>query len=79
MTRLSDSDLTKESIQVQEFSDEVKRIINNGLYEIQTTAASSPTYDAPQVPTLVFSVFGGQIRLYVGYLGNWYYAAFTAL
>lgn len=79
MTRLSDSDLTKESIQVQEFSDEVKRIINNGLYEIQTTAAASPTYDAPQVPTLVLSVFGGQIRLYVGYLGTWYYAALTAL
>jgi len=79
MTRLSDSDLTKESIQVQEFSDEVKRIINNGLYEIQTTAASSPTFDPPQNPTLVFSVFGGQIRLYVGYLGVWYFTDFTPL
>ena len=79
MTRLSDSNLTKESIQVQEFSDEVKRILNNGLYEIQTTASSAPTYDAPQVPTLVFSVFGGQIRLYIGYLGVWYYTTFTAL
>ena len=79
MARLSDSDLTKESIQVQEFSDEVKRIINNGLYEIQTTAASSPTFDAPQEPTLVFSVFGGQIRLYVGYLGIWYFVDFTPL
>lgn len=79
MTRLSDSDLTKESIQVQEFSDEVKRIINNGLYEIQTTAASSPTFDAPQVPTLVFSIFGAQRRLYIGYLGAWYYVSFTPL
>ena len=79
MSRLSDSDLTKESIQVQEFSDEVKRIINNGLYEIQTTAASSPTFDAPDEPTLVFSVFGGQIRLYIGFLGTWYYVNFTTL
>jgi DNA-binding IclR family transcriptional regulator len=79
MTRLSDSDLTKESIQVQEFSDEVKRIINNGLYEIQVTAASAPTFDAPQEPTLVFSVFGAQYRLYIGYLGVWYYITATAL
>ena len=79
MTRLSDSDLTKESIQVQEFSDEIKRIVNNGLYEIQTTAASSPTFSAPQTPTLVFSLFGAQRRLYVGYLGTWYYVDFTPL
>jgi hypothetical protein len=79
MARLSDSDLTKESIQVQEFSDDVKKILNNGLYEVKNTAAASPSFDAPQAPTLVFSVFGGQIRLYVGYLGVWYYASLTAL
>jgi hypothetical protein len=79
MTRLSDYDLTKESIPIQEFTDDVRRIINNGLYEIQVTASSSPDFTAPNEPTIVLSIFGAQYRLYVSYLGTWYYATLTSL
>lgn len=79
MARLSDNDLTKESLQVQEFSDEVRSIINNGRYEVQVTASTSPDYDAPNEPTIVLSIFGAQYRIYFGYLGVWYYATLTAL
>jgi hypothetical protein len=79
MSRLPDFDLTKDSIQVQEFADEVTRIINNGLYEVQVTASSSPDFDAPNEPTIVLSIFGAQRRLYISYLGQWYYATLTVL
>ena len=77
MTRVSDHDLTKESLQTQEFADEVRRIINNGLYEIQVTASGAPDYDAPSEPTIVLSLFGAQYRIYFGYNGDWYYATLT--
>ncbi len=79
MTRISDHDLTKESLQNQEFADEVKRIINNGLYEIQVTTSGTPDYDAPSVPTIVLSLFGAQYRIYFGYNGSWYYVNLTKL
>ena len=79
MTRLTDNDLTKESLQVQEFSDEVRRVLNNGLYEIQVTTASQPAFDAPSEPTIVLSLFGAQYRIYFGYLGSWYHATLTKL
>jgi len=79
MTRVSDNDLTKESLQMQEFSDEVRRIINNGLYEIQVKVSGAPDYDAPSEPTIVLSLFGAQYRIYFGYQGSWYYVALTKL
>ena len=79
MTKMADHDLTKESIPMQEFSDEVTKILNNGLYEIQVTTASQPAFDAPDEPTLVLSIFGAQYRFYVGYNGVWYYATLTAV
>lgn len=79
MARISDNDLTKESLQVQEFADEVRSLLNNGRYEIQVTTSGSPDYDAPNEPTIVLSLFGAQYRVYIGYLGNWYYATLTAL
>lgn len=79
MTKVSDNDLTKESLQIQEFSDEVRKVINNGLYEIQVTTSSEPDYDAPVEPTLVLSLFGAQYRIYFGYNSSWYYVALTKL
>lgn len=75
--RASDHDLTKESLQVQEFADEIRRIINNGLYEIQVTSSGAPDYAAPSEPTIVLSLFGAQYRIYFGYNGSWYYATLT--
>lgn len=79
MTRVADHDLTRESLQVQEYADEVRRILNNGLYEIQVTASSSPDYAAPAEPTIVLSIFGAQYRLYVSYQNEWYYVTLNKL
>lgn len=79
MTRISDHDLTKESLQTQEFADEVRQIINTGTYEIQVTASGAPDYDAPAEPTIVLSLFGAQYRVYFGYNQQWYYVNLTAL
>lgn len=79
MTRIADHDLIRESLQMQEFADEIRRIINNGLYEVQVTASGEPDYDAPVEPTIVMSLFGAQYRIYFGYNEQWYYATLTAL
>ena len=79
MTRVADHDTTKESLQMQEFASDVRRILNNGLYEIQVTTSATPDYDAPVEPTIVLSLFGAQFRIYVGYNSQWYYATLTSL
>jgi len=79
MAKISDHDFSKESIQSQEFLEEVKKIFNNGTMEIDFTAASEPAYEAPTEPRLVLSVFGSQYRLYLGVNTTWYYVTLTAL
>jgi len=79
MAKIQDYDLTKERIPLQEFVDQVRSIINNGNFEIEVTAAASPSYAAPDETKLVLSLFGAQYRLYISYLGNWYYTTFAQL
>lgn len=79
MSTIQDFDLTKERPELQEFADSVRALLNNGNMEIEVTTASSPAYAAPQETKLVWSVFGAQYRLYISYLGNWYYTTFAQL
>ena len=79
MASIEDFDLTKEHTELQEFADQVRSIINNGNFEVEVTTASSPAYAAPNQTKLVFSIFGAQYRLYISYLGDWYYTTFAKL
>ena len=78
MAKVSDHDTSKESIQMQEFTDEVSALLNNGSFEIQSGASHPPDYDAPQEPQLVMAKVGATVRLYCSYLGTWYYVALTS-
>lgn len=77
MSKIQDVDLSKESLQVQELLDNLKVVLNNGNYEIEVTAASQPAYTAPTVTKFVLSIYGNQHRLYISFLGSWYYATLT--
>lgn len=77
--KLSDHDVSRESLPVQELTAELRNILNNGLYEVEVTSSSQPDYDAPDEPRVVLSLFGAQYRLYIGYLGDWYYTTLTKL
>lgn len=77
--KLQDVDLTKESLPVQELGDDVRRLLNNGLYEIQSTSSSEPDFAAPLETTFVLSIYGSQFRLYVSLNGAWYYVSLTAM
>lgn len=79
MSTIQDHDLRKESVQLQEFADEVRQLINTGSIEIEVTTASSPAFAAPQETKMVMSFFGAQYRLYMSYLGEWYYVTFAKL
>ena len=79
MAKIQDYDLTKEKLELQEFAENVRSLINNANFEIDVTSATSPDYAAPQETKLVFSVFGAQYRLYISYLGTWYYTTFAQL
>jgi hypothetical protein len=79
MAKVQDHDVTKERLELQEFVDEVRSILNNGNVEIDVTSASSPAFDAPNETKTVLSIFGAQYRLYISYLGDWYYTTMTKL
>jgi DNA-binding IclR family transcriptional regulator len=79
MARVQDHDLTRERIELQDAIDEIRSILNNGNVEFDVTAASAPAFDAPEETKLVFSIFGTQYRLYMSYLGDWYYTTMTKL
>ena len=79
MAKIQDFDLSKERLDLQDFADEVRSIINNGNIEIDVTASTSPAFDAPQETKIVLSIFGAQYRLYISYLGDWYYTTFAKL
>jgi len=79
MAKIGDFDLTKERLELQEFAEEVRLLLNKGNIEIEVTTASEPAFDAPQTTKLVLSIFGAQYRLYISYLGDWYYTTFAKL
>lgn len=79
MATIQDFDLTRERPELQEMLDDIRNLLNNGNIEIEVTTASSPPFDAPQETKLVFSVFGTQFRIYISYLGNWYFTTFALL
>ena len=79
MATIQDFDLTRERPELQEMLDEIRNLLNRGNLEIEVTTSSSPPFDAPQETKLVFSVFGGQFRIYISYLGNWYFTTFALL
>ena len=79
MSTIQDFDITKERIQLQDMMEEIRNLLNNGNLEIEVTTASSPAFEAPQETKLVFSVFGAQFRMYISYLGEWYFTTFAKL
>lgn len=76
--KIQDVDMNKESVQIQEFTENVRTLINNGAFEFEVTFAADPG-KAPQETKVVLSLYGATYRLYVSYLGSWYYMAMTKL
>ena len=79
MATIQDYDLSKERGELQDWADDVRTLINNGNMEIEVTTASSPAYSAPNETKIVLSIFGAQYRLYISYLGDWYWTTFAKL
>lgn len=77
--KVQDVDMSKESVQVQELTDNVRDLLNNGGVEFDVTFAASPTVPAPNETKIVLSLFGATYRLYISYLGDWYYTGLTKL
>lgn len=75
--KMPDVDLSKESLQVQEAFDGVRSILNTGAFEVSTTASAPPASEAPQETKMFLSLYGTQYRLYISYLGAWYYVNLT--
>lgn len=75
--KVQDIDTTKESVQMQEFTDNVRSLLNGGAVEFDVTFAAVPVGVAPNETKIVLSIFGATYRLYISFLGNWYYVALT--
>lgn len=79
MAKIQDHDFSKESVQIQEFLEDVRKILNKGLMEIEFTASTSPDYSAPSETRFVMSIFGAQRRLYISANSQWYYVTLSVL
>ena len=77
--KLEDQDVSRESLPVREMFENLKSIINFGNIEFDVTSSSQPDFDAPEQTKVVLSLFGSQYRLYISYLGEWYYATLNKL
>jgi len=76
--KIQDVDMTKESVQVQELTENIRSLLNNGAVEFEVTFAATPG-TAPAETKIVLSIFGATYRLYISYLGNWYYTTLTKI
>lgn len=76
--KVQDVDMSKESVQVQEFTDNIRSLLNGGAVEFEITFAATPG-TAPNETKIVLSIFGATYRLYISYLGSWYYTALTKI
>ena len=74
--KMQDVDMSKESVQIQEFTENVRSLLNNGGVEFDVTFAAAPG-PAPNETKIVLSLFGATYRLYISYLGTWYYTTLT--
>ena len=79
MAKVQEYDLTRERFELQEVIEDIRSVINNGNFEIEVTTAASPSYAAPDQTKFVLSIFGATYRLYISYLGDWYYTTFAKL
>ncbi len=77
--KVQDVDMSKESVQVQELTENVRSLLNNGAVEFEVTFAATPGATAPNETKIVLSIFGATYRLYISYLGSWYYTALTKI
>lgn len=77
--KVQDVDMTKESVQVQELTENIRSLLNNGAVEFEVTFAATPPTPAPGETKVVLSLFGATYRLYISYLGNWYYTGLTKI
>jgi hypothetical protein len=75
--KIQDVDLSKESLQTQEFAEQVRSLLNSGSMEVAVSFAAPPFATAPTETKLYLSILGTQYRLYISYLGDWYYVALT--
>lgn len=76
--KVQDVDMSKESVQIQELTENIRSLLNNGAVEFDVTFAADPGV-APNETKIVLSLFGATYRLYISYLGNWYYTGMTKL
>ena len=76
--KVQDVDMSKESVQIQEFTENVRSLLNSGGLEFEVTFAANPGI-APNETKLVLSLYGATYRLYISYLGSWYYTGLTKL
>lgn len=76
--KVQDVDMSKESVQIQEFTENVRSLLNSGGLEFEVTFAADPGI-APNETKLVLSLYGATYRLYISYLGSWYYTGLTKL
>ena len=82
MTKVSDYDISKQDINVQDTFEDVRTILNLSRYEIKKITSSYPNWTEAVDGILVLCVFGASRVLFVSDMGatnKWSYVALTEL
>ena len=82
MGKISDYDLSKQDVNVQDTHDDIKTILNLGNYEIKVTSQSYPNWTEKVNGILVLSIFGASKILFISETSapnGWVYATLTDL
>ena len=82
MGKVSDYDMSKQDVNMQDTIEDVRSILNLGNYEVKKIALAYPNWTESVDGILVLSVYGAQYRLYISdtsATNGWRYCDLTAL
>ncbi len=71
--KLQEYDLVGMPVELQDMLDEVRMILNQGLYQLPTSTADKSSSDDGQNGEVWLVAYGASVRLEVYYGGTWYY------
>ncbi len=63
--KVSDYDISRENVNIQDTVEDVKTILNRGNYEVKITTQASPGWTESVNGILVLSIFGATATLWI--------------
>ena len=80
--KISDYDISKENVNMQDTIEDIRNVLNRGSYEIKVTTQSYPNWTEATDGIMVLSIFGASTTLFISntnVTSKWTYVSLTNL